>query len=187
MGLESPFETMMFTSTFLQGCFIHFYLLFISHCSLLFCNKTAMHCKMFYANPSRQLHTTKTNYKVLHREKLQGSNWKLEVSKIVFSMTLSARFKQKKEKKHLKYKCLNWSNWLSLSKTNTLYIGFTKPAGTVKGYRIFYRFFKTVSAVQCLYFSGTMSQILRPRYETLSIPWQMVLTKGVSIWLICLT
>ena len=72
--LESPYETMMFTSTFLQDFFIYFYLLFISHCSLLFCNNIAMHCKMFYANPSQQLHTTKTNYKVLHREKLQASN-----------------------------------------------------------------------------------------------------------------
>ena len=106
--------------------FIYFYLLFISHCSLLFCNNTAMHCKMFYANPSRQLHTTKTNYKVLHREKLQASNWKLEFSKSVFSMTLSARFYQKKEKKHLKYKCWNWSNYYPS-------VDPTPSAGTVKG------------------------------------------------------
>ena len=61
VALESPFETMMFTSTFLQGFFIHFYLLFISHCSLLFCNNIAIQCKMFYANPSQLLNTIKTN------------------------------------------------------------------------------------------------------------------------------
>ena len=72
---------------------------------------------------------------------------------------------------------------LSLYKTNAMYIGFTKPAGTVKGYPIFYWFFKTVSTIQCLYSSGAMPQILGPRYETLSIPLQTVLTKGVSKWL----
>ena len=33
---------------------------------------------------------------------------------------------------------------LSLYETNVMYIGFTKSAGTIKGYSIFYRFFKTV-------------------------------------------
>ena len=72
---------------------------------------------------------------------------------------------------------------LSLYKTNTVYIGFTMSAGTVKGYPIFYWFFKTVSTIQCLYSSGAMPQISGPRSETLSIPLQMVLTKGVSKWL----
>ena len=60
-GLESPYDTMMFTSTLLQDLFIYFYLLFISHWPLLFCNNIAIHCKMLYANLSQQLHTIKTN------------------------------------------------------------------------------------------------------------------------------
>ena len=39
---------------------------------------------------------------------------------------------------------------LSLYKTNTMYIGFTKSAGTIKEYPIFYWLFKTVSIIQCL-------------------------------------
>ena len=42
------------------GFFIYFYLLFISHWPLSFCNNIAIHCKM-YANLSQQLHTIKTN------------------------------------------------------------------------------------------------------------------------------
>ena len=60
-GLESLYETMMLTSTLLQDVFIYFYLLFISHCLLLFCNNIAIRRKMLYANPSQQLHTIKTN------------------------------------------------------------------------------------------------------------------------------
>ena len=59
---------------------------------------------------------------------------------------------------------------LSLCKTNILYIGFTKSSGIVKRYRIFYWYFKIVSTIHCLYYSGAMSQILSPRYETLSNP-----------------
>ena len=33
---------------------------------------------------------------------------------------------------------------LSLYETNVMYIGFTKSTGTIRGYSIFYRFFKTV-------------------------------------------
>ena len=59
---------------------------------------------------------------------------------------------------------------LSLYETNIMYIGFTKSAGTIKGYSIFYRFFKLFKLFSVLYSSGTMSQILGPRYETLFVP-----------------
>ena len=51
-GLESLYESMMFTSTLLQDFFIFIYLLFISHWPLLFYNNIAIHCKMLYANLS---------------------------------------------------------------------------------------------------------------------------------------
>ena len=41
--------------------FFYFYLLFISHCPLLFSNNIAIHHKKLYANPSQQLRTIKTN------------------------------------------------------------------------------------------------------------------------------
>ena len=76
-GLESPYEAMMFTCTLMQDFFIYFYL-FIIYFTLsiviLHNNNIAIHCKMFYAYLSQQLHIIKTNERVLHGEKLQASN-----------------------------------------------------------------------------------------------------------------
>ena len=59
---------------------------------------------------------------------------------------------------------------LSLYKTNTMYIGFTNSARTITGYPIFYWSLKLFKLFSVLYSSGTMSQILGPRYETLFVP-----------------
>ena len=58
---------------------------------------------------------------------------------------------------------------LFLYKTNTMYIGFIKSAGTVKGGTpLFYWFFKTVLTIQCLVHFWNNVPNLRPNIWELS-------------------